>query len=430
MNLKRICQSLVFLLGVLSLGTFAQEDSQKWNLGDLYPSESAWLEHAEQLDNRVEEFDQCAQPLKANRFRKADELANCLNTLSTLSKEIVRLYVYTSLEFDSNQSNDESAAKRARALNLFNQLSVKSAAVDPIILKSGEKKILKFVERTPELSNFDFYIAEVFRRAKYTLDPKGEEIMAHLTDPYDTYENAYESLMNVDINWPLFGISDCNTPVDCRITLNSQGYVRARSDSDRQIRKNAFELFYAKLGDFRRSIGTILAGRIRADVSIAKARGYDSAVQARLDSDDLSVAVYDALLESVNDSLPSLHRYFELRRYMLNLSDIAYYDIYPSLVPTLNRKFSIDEGKQLTLLIMSKFGSEIKEKIEFGFDNRWMDTYTREGKRSGAYMQGSAYDVHPYVLMNYNDSYDSVSTLAHEWGHVLHSLLAKPTPTL
>ena len=183
------------------------------------------------------------------------------------------------------------------------------------------------------------------------------------------------------------------------------------------------DAFFGEMKQFERTFGATLYGQMKTDFVNAKVHRYPDVITAALDRRALPVAVYDTLISEVNAHLPTLHRYFRLRAKMLGVSDPHYYDIYPPLVND-DRKYSVDDAKRLTLEAVAPLGPDYVAAMKDGFDHRWMDTYPRPRKLSGAHMAGFAYEVHPYVLLNFNDDYEGVTTIAHEWGHALHTVLA------
>jgi oligoendopeptidase F len=206
--------------------------------------------------------------------------------------------------------------------------------------------------------------------------------------------------------------------------INSQGYGFWRGSYNRDDREQTFDAYWNKWSEYNSSVGMVLTAHIQMQVAAARARKYDSVLQRELFTDNLPESVYRTLVEEVNKALPTLHRYFKLRGRMLGVEQLHYYDIYPSLV-SLEKVFDIETTKTITLDAMSVLGEDWVSMQREAIDKRWVHVYPQEGKRSGAYMNGSAYDVHPYMLLNHNDDYDSLSTFAHEWGHAMHTLYAK-----
>jgi oligoendopeptidase F len=219
--------------------------------------------------------------------------------------------------------------------------------------------------------------------------------------------------------WPKVTLSDGK-----EVTVDQSMYEKYRSSGNREDRKRVFDAFWSKWKEFERTFGVSFYEQLKKDSVTAKVRRYPDSLSEVLDGNKLPPAVYAMLIEQSNANLPTLHRYFRLRAKMLGVSEMRYYDIYPPLVSSGTQNFSINDATQLMLAAVRPLGEDYVKAMENGTRNRWMDVYPRPRKQSGAYMNGAAYDVHPYLLLNHNDDYESVSTLAHEWGHAMHSYLA------
>jgi oligoendopeptidase F len=250
------------------------------------------------------------------------------------------------------------------------------------------------------------------------LSPEGESLLAASQTPLSGPGDIRVQLVSSDIPRPTVTLSDGTKAV-----LDDQGYTLYRSAPNRADRKLVFDQFWASYHAFENSLGSALASQIKGEMFVAKARHYPTALAAALSGPNIPEGVYRSLVAEANNGLPVLHRYFELRRRMLNLDQIAYYDIYPPLVQ-LDRTFSLDEMRTLTLAAIKPLGADYGALFAKATANKWMDPRPRPGKQSGAYMAGSAYDVHPYLLLNLSDKYDGMTTYAHEWGHAMHTLLA------
>ena len=257
------------------------------------------------------------------------------------------------------------------------------------------------------------------RNAAHTLSPETEQTLAYFSQTFGAPNDTYTLLANSDIPWPTITLSDGE-----EIVVDSQGYSKARGSANRDDRKLAFDTFWNKWAEYRSSVGMVLNSHLQTQVALAKARNYDSVLHRELFQDNLPPSVYRTLVEQVNKALPTLHRYFKLRARMLGIEQLHYYDIYPPLV-SLDREFDLETSKKITLDAMAVLGDDWVSLQKQAMDDRWMHVYPQRGKRSGAYMSGFAYDVHPYLLLNHNDDYSSLSTFAHEWGHAMHTVYAK-----
>ena len=231
----------------------------------------------------------------------------------------------------------------------------------------------------------------------------------------------YSTFSNAEMPWPTVKLSDGK-----EVKLDHSAYEKHRETTNRADRKLVMDAFFGKWKEFERTMGVSYYGNLREDAVYTRIRKYNSSSERALDRNKVPTAVYEALIKATNDNLPTLHRYFKLRAKMLGVTDLAYYDIYPPLTGE-GREYSIDEGVQIMLESVKPLGPEYVDAMTKATKARWMDVYPRPRKQSGAHMAGYAVDVHPYLLLNYTNEYSSVSTLAHEWGHAMHSYMANKT---
>ena len=418
-------RSIVFVL-ILTAGSalltgpaIAQDNevdpSYTWDLTELYPTVDAWNQARR---NVMEEFEKI-EARKGTLGDSADSLYQTMSLISETYREAGRVYVYATLNRDEDLRVTEPQERGQLSDVMFGRFTEATAWMQPEILRVGDEKIRQFIEDDERLTPFAFELDNSLRNAPYTLGDEAEQALAYFTQPFSSSENIYSLLSNSDIPFPTITLSDGEEH-----RIDSQGYSRWRASQDREDRKKVFDAYWEKWLEYRNSIGMVLNSHIQTQVALAKARGYDSVLDRELFQDNLPPEVYHTLVAEVNDALPTLHRYFKLRGRMLGVDQMQYYDIYPTLV-TLDREFDIETTKEITLDAMSILGDDWVRMQRDAIDQRWMHVYPQQGKRSGAYMAGSAYDVHPYLLLNYNDDYDSLSTFAHEWGHAMHTLYAK-----
>jgi oligoendopeptidase F len=231
-----------------------------------------------------------------------------------------------------------------------------------------------------------------------------------------TAQNIYSILSNADMPRPTVNLSDGR-----EVTLDASGYAANRFSPVREDRIKVFNAFFSSLDGFRRTFGTQLNGEVQKNIFYKNVRNYSSCLESSLDRNNVPVSVYHKLIENVNKNLPVLHRYLKLRQRMLGLDTLHYYDMYPSLVKQVTLNYTYDEATVLVKKALQILGKEYTTILDRAFKERWVDVYPSTGKRFGAYSAGDMYDVHPYILLNYNDKYDDMSTLAHELGHSLHS---------
>jgi oligoendopeptidase F len=386
-----------------------------WDLTEIYPNEAAW--------DAARKAALAALPgiakYKGRLGESADVLAEALVLQSDLSKTISRIYVYVSLKGDEDVRVSSWQERQAQAIDLYTAFGEATAWFSPELLTLGKAKVDGFVAASATLKQrFDFYLANIVRQAEHTLSAEGEALLAGAGAPLSAPGEIAGQLRSSDIPWPTVTLSTGK-----QVRLDSQGYGANRDAPNRADRKLVFDSFWKAHGQFQNSFGAAYNAKVKGDVFYAKARKYKSSLASAISGNNIPEAVYRTLVAEANNGLPQLHRYFELRRKMLKLPDLGYWDIYPPLV-ALDRPFTLDQMRTLTLEAVKPLGKDYQDQIARATAAKWMDPWPREGKRPGAYMNPGAFDVHPYLLLNLTEKYDGLSTYAHEWGHALHSLLA------
>ena len=407
---------------VLTVPALAEDVADTWNLNDMFPTTQAWDKARDEVAARLAQIDACQGQLGKSEQR----LLECSELISDIVKQYSLVASYASLSADADTRVTENQQRRSEAQILGSDLSQKLAFINPEILKIDRDKLQSWLKEDPKLQPYAQGIRDTLRQAEHTLDERGEEMLAATSLMQAGPNNVYRTLANADMPWPTIKLASGE-----EVRLDQAAYTKYRSDADRAERKEVMDAFFGTWKKFERTIGTVLSSEVDTHVFSARQRHYKSSLAAALDANNIPEAVYHTLIRVTNENLDTLYRYFKLRGRMLGIEQLHYYDIYPPLVNS-DRKFALAEAKRLTLEATRPLGKAYDEVLASGFENRWMDAYPRPGKVSGAYMQGGAYDVHPYVLMNYNDDYESVSTLAHEWGHAMHSYLSsrnQPYPT-
>ena len=386
-----------------------------WDLTELYPSVEAWNQAREEVLAELDKIEKRRGTLGVS----ADSLYQAYRQVSDTLKKAERILVYASLNADEDLRITETQERRQLGQIMLARLKEATAWIQPEVVSIGREAIESYIKEDPRLTPFAFQLDNSLRNIPHTLGDEAEQTLSYFSQAFDSPNNTYSMLANSDIPWPTVSLSTGE-----EVTIDSQGYEKVRGSSVREDRKLAFDTFWNKWQEYRNSVGLILYAHLQTQAALAKARNYDSVLQRELDEDNIPPAVYQTLVKEVNKALPTLHRYFRLRARMLGLEQLHYYDIYPPLV-SLNKEFDLEDSKKITLEAMSLLGDDWVSMQEAAMNERWMHVYPQRGKRSGAYMRGLAYDVHPYLLLNHNDDYDSLSTLAHEWGHAMHTLYAK-----
>jgi oligoendopeptidase F len=402
--------------------TLAEDVDDTWNLGDIYPTAEAWAEARDQLEARLGDIDQCQGHLGDS----AQKLLECSDMLSDMFKTYARISSYAGMASDADTRDADNQQRRTEAQILGSRFTERVSFLDPELIDIGEEKLNTYLSELASLGPYRQNIRDALRQAEHTLDEEAEAMLAATSLMQATAWNTYRTLSYADMPWPTVMLSDGE-----EVRLDQAAYTKYRALDNRADRKVVFDAFWGKWKEYQSTIGVTLGGLVNNHIFSYRQRGYPNSLAAALDNNNIPEAVYRTLVAETNDNLDTLHRYFRLRGRMLGIDDLGYHDTYPPLV-VLDKEFPLAAGKQITLEATKPLGSAYVEVLGHGFESRWMDVYPRPGKVSGAYMDGGVYDEHPYVLMNYNDDYESVSTLAHEWGHAMHSYLAsknQPYPT-
>ncbi|HTK82253.1 MAG TPA: oligoendopeptidase F [Bacteroidota bacterium] len=422
-----LAAGIVLMSSQLSLGQERDRskipDKYKWNLADLYPAEAAWKTAKEKLIADIPAIEQYKGTLKSS----AKQLLACLDMGSTLSKDFSRVAVYASLLSDEDTKNSANLAMNQEMTQIGANLSAKSSFVEPEILKIDKATIDGFVASEPGLGVYKHYLDDILRRQAHTGTEGEEKIIADAglmgSSPY----NFFSILSNADFPFPEVTLSDGKS-----LKLDQAAFSLSRTLPNREDRKKVFSTFFSKVNDFRRTYGTDMDANVNSHLFYMKARNYGSCLETALDGSNIPVSVYHSLVDGVNANLSTFHRYLKMRKQILNLDTLHYYDLYAPLLKNVDLKYTVEQSQENILKALAPLGKEYVATIQKAFDDRWIDMYPNEGKRSGAYSNGSAYDTHPYMLLNYNGQYDDMSTLAHELGHTMQSYLSnkkQPYPT-
>lgn len=420
---KQSASALTILAAVSGLAVAAPtahaqngDDQQiEWNLADLYPSLDAWNAERERINAEI----QTVAQYEGTLGNSAQSLLTAFDAISAINKEGARVFIYASLGGDEDLRNAEGQERLSLARSMFASLGQATAFIAPEILAIGEETIEQYIADEPGLAKHTFQLRDILRQKQYTLGGEAESVLANAGEVLGGPQRIYSLLSTAAIPWPKVTLSSEQV-----ITLNQAAYTRYRAVQNREDRKKVFDAFWNTWKTYEAPFGQTLDTLVKTHIFTAKSRGYENSLDQAVSNSNVPTDVYRALVKAANDNLPSMHRYLKLRQRMMGLPDLHYYDIYPETTQ-LEKEFSVEEAKRLTLESLQPFGEEYLTLLEDGLNADWMHVYPQPGKRSGAYMQGASYDVHPYVLLNYNKGFEDVSTFSHEWGHAVHTLLAR-----
>jgi oligoendopeptidase F len=394
-------------------------DKYKWNLADIYPDVATWRKQKDAIAAELSKL----RDFRGKLGSSPQTLASVLELSTRLAKELTRLYVYASMLADTDTRVSEPQGMQQEMQQIFAQFGAEASFVEPELLKVGSATVEKFIAAEPRLKIYTFYLRDIVRRAPHTLSDAEEKLLADASPLAGSASNIYGILTNADFPYPTITLSDGRS-----VKVDQSGYSELRTSKNRDDRKAAMSAFFTSLGTFSRTFGTTINSEAQKVLFYAKARKYPSNLAASLDAANIPVSVYTRLVAGVNKNLPTFHRYLKLRKRMMGITDdLHYYDLYAPLVSSVDLRYSPEEAQAHVLEAVAPLGRDYQAVVQRAFKERWLDWQPTEGKRSGAYSNGGAYDVHPYMLLNYLGQYNDVSTLAHELGHTMHSYFSNKT---
>lgn len=387
------------------------EEVYKWKLEDIFNSEESWQETIRHVDALLEE----AAGYQGMLGQAANKLLDGLRLMEKIERSMEKVYVYAKMRRDEDNSNSHYQEMFDRAQRLAIEADSALSFILPELNAIPENDIRGFMDENCELLLYEHFFQELWRQKEHILSEKEEKILAMTADLSMASNNIFSMLNNADIKFPVIRDEEGK-----EIELTKGRYGRFMESHDRRVRKEAFEAMYGTYGKLINTLGASLSASVKKDIFYARVRNYPSALVASLDQDNISPAVYDNLIKSVHDNLEPMYRYMALRKKILGLEDLHMYDIYTPLVPEYNVDIGYEQAREQLVKGLEPLGSEYLSVVKNGLDSGWIDVYENEGKTSGAYSWGS-YDTHPYILMNYDNKFDDLFTLAHEMGHAMHS---------
>jgi oligoendopeptidase F len=352
----------------------------------------------------------------------AARLAEALETGNRTAKEFQKVYVYARMMSDQDTRVSKYQGMQQEMQQIAAKFGETISFVEPEILKIDKATLDKWVAQEPRLKTYQHYLDDIQRRRPHTLSDAEERLLAASSLAAGTGSSAYNIFSNADFPYPTVTLSDGKA-----VKLDSSAFSLYRGVPNREDRKKVMDAFFSAFGKYKGTFGSLLNGQVQANEFYAGARHYKTAQEAALHGPNLPISVYTRLVDGVNQGLPTFHRYLQLRKKMMGLSDLHYYDLYAPLVATADLTYTPEESEKHVLASLAPLGADYVAAVRRAFNERWIDLLPSEGKRSGAYSNGAAYDVHPYMLINFNGKYNDVSTVTHELGHTMQSYLSNKT---
>ncbi|WP_435196435.1 oligoendopeptidase F [Natronomonas sp. EA1] len=393
------------------------DEQYTWDLTDLFADDEAWETAFAAVSERLDEL----QAYEGQVTDDAGTLLELLELREELMRQVANVVAYARMRSDEDTTNQEYQALSARAQSLASDASSAASFIEPELQGVDRETLETFIDEEPALETYEHYFDDVLRMKPHTRSPEVEELLAELSEVTDGASEVYSMLTNADIEFPTV-----ETPDGEEQRITQSNFTTLQQNPDREFRKEVYDAFYGTWGEYRNSISTAYKNSVKADVKLARARNYDTAREASLDSANVPVEVYDNLVDTVRENLDVLHAHADLKREALGVDELEMWDLYAPIAEGESPEVSYEEAKEHVVEAVAPLGEDYQRRVEEGLESRWVDVYESEGKRSGAY-SGGTYDSQPYILMNYQDDITSMFTLAHELGHSLHSDLTSDT---
>ena len=419
-----VCAATLVALGLLPINPRTASAAEAaaaaagWDLSDLYPSSKAWDESYARTRAAADRL----SVYKGTLGKSPAALLKALVAISNLNRESTRLAVYASLASDDDLRVSANLERYQQAQALGTHLAETTAWVAPEILKVGATKVRAFKGANSALTKrFSYFLDNTLRAAPHTLGVEAENILAATGSVLAQPDTLHSQLANAELPVPTVTMSDGK-----QVKLTQPTFQKVRQSPVRADRKLVFDEYWGAWKKFEGTAGSMLTTQVMGDHFTAQSRKFATALQAAQFPDNMPDAVYRTLVAEANAALPTLHRYLRLRKRLLGITDdLRYYDNYPPMFHLdTEPQFNVADSERIALEALQPLGEDYLGLLRKGFGAQWMSVYPHEGKKLGAYMNGAAYDVHPYLLLNHNNDYDSLSTFAHEWGHAVHTQLA------
>jgi oligoendopeptidase F len=398
-----------------SRSEIAVEDT--WRLEDIFVSDESWekeFQEVKALLPAVKEFE-------GKLSESADILYDALQYQDQLLERLGKLYAYSHMRYDQDTTNSFYQGLDDRMKNLYSQAASNLAFIVPELLSIDEGRLKDFLSEKVELKLYEHSLDEINLQRPHVLSADQEALLAEASDVFGASGNTFGMLNNADLAFPV--IKDENGE---EVEVTHGRFSRFLESADPRVRRDAFHAVYETYGKFQNTFASTLSGNIKKDNFYARVRNYSSARHGALSENNIPESVYENLVSTISDQLPLLHRYIKLRKKVLGLNELHMYDLYTPLVKDVKMEIGYEEAKEIILNGLSPLGEEYINVLKEGFENRWVDVHENKGKRSGAYSSGS-YGTNPYVLMNWQNNVNNLFTLAHEFGHSVHSYYTRKT---
>ncbi|MET3575668.1 oligoendopeptidase F [Bhargavaea ullalensis] len=384
---------------------------ETWRLEDIFETDQKWDEEYKAVEQLAEKADQ----FRGTLGEGPDKLLAALRFRDELFERLQRLYTYAHMRYDQDTANSHYQAMDGRVKTLYVKVATVFSYFTPELLSIEEAELKRFIDEDEGLGLYRQALEEVNAQRPHVLPAEQEALLAQFSEVAGSPSETFGMLNNADLEFPMIKDEEGK-----KTQLTHGRYTTFLESGDRSVRESAFRAMYDTYGKFRNTFASTLSGNIKANNVNARVRNYGSAREAALSNNHIPESVYDNLVGTINEHLPLLHKYVSLRKKVLGVDELHMWDMYAPLVKDVDMKIPYDKAKGMMLEGLAPLGEEYAEILKEGLENRWVDVRENKGKRSGAYSSGT-YGTNPYILMNWHDNVNNLFTLAHEFGHSVHS---------
>ena len=391
----------------------------KWDLNKMYDSSDVIEKDIEEVNKLTDEI----LKYKSHILDSSESLYDFLKLTEKQDRILTKLYVYSKMNLDVDTKNNKNKSLKMKIEKLSESLNEKFSFIEPEMMECEYEKIKEYIDENEKLKEYKFYLEDFYRYKPHSLSKIEEDIYVKALNSFGNCSEVFTNINNTDID-----LGNIKNEEGNDVKLTSSNYIIYMKSENREVRKSAFEAMYNYYKSLKNTLAAAYVGEIKENSFSTNVKRYDSTIERSLFNDNISIDVYKTLIGSIHSKMNLMYDYMNVRKEMLNLDELHMYDIYVDLVKSNNDKINFEEGKKILFEALKPLGETYLKDLNKAFDEKWIDIYPSDGKRSGAYSWG-CYDSYPYLLLNYNDTVDAVSTMGHELGHSMHSYYSHKNQT-
>ena len=386
------------------------EEEYTWDLTKIFKNNDEYIKSLNDVRSEIGKI----TGFKGKILESSETLLSFLELSDKLERKLYKLYYYAHLKLDEDTTNTTSQELEGMITNLLQEYSLLTSFVLPELMQGDYNQVLSFIEQNEELRKYQFNLEDIYRYKSHSLNNEEEKTLSMLSKSLDNASSTFEALTDADISFdPIM--------VDGKKTLLTESnyniYIRSQ---DRSVRRQAFKRLLTTYGSYKNTLASTFQGQVDCLVSLAKLKKFSSSLEASLFHDNLDTDIYNNLIETINKNMNTIYKYYDLKREVLGVSKLHLYDVYTPMVKENDRIYTFNDAKNIAFSALKVLGDDYLHNLQKAFDERWIDVYSNKGKRTGAYSSGF-YDTNPYLLLNWTDRYEDLTTLVHELGHSMHT---------